>query len=416
MRFRTFRIPAMLLLIVALSPSPAASAKTCKDWDDGPSCTGCTFLYASTNAHRILIYRIDPNGGLGSPLSTLSAPNASYLGHLDHLYAIDANRRAVDQYRVNGVDGALTPCSPISFRAASGSPAGLAFGFPGDSIYMYVGNTNGTISVFNIGNPAGSVAKAIAGSPFAVGAAPVNLLPTWWSPTLYAADLRKNVIFAFTVGVGGGLTAVSGSPFAAPPKSAPAGMAVGADRTRGMLYVALSGSSQIAAFSIAASGALSPVPGSPFEAGRHPQSLLDFGAGNREYLYALNSLDHTISAYSVDRTSGALRAVQGSPFAAGTASAGMVIGMTFPVPHRIIYVPDLQSKSILAFAVDESTGSLSQLPGSPFPTSAGPEALTTVSRAPMSPLPQYVPAVDNFQKDKPLLLPEPPLPRWPPTL
>jgi len=274
------------------------------------------------------------------------------------------------------------------------------------------GDTNGTISVFDIGNPVGTFKMTIAGSPFAVGEAPLNLLCTWWSPTLYAADLRKNVIFAFTVGAGGGPTAVPGSPFAVPPNSAPAGMAVGADRTRGMLYVALSGSNQIAAFSIAASGALSPVPGSPFEAGRRPQPLLDFGAGNREYLYALNSLDHTISAYSVDRTSGALRAVQGSPFA-----AGMVIGMTFPVPHRIIYVPDLQSKSILAFAVDESTGSLSQLPGSPFPTSAGPEALTTVSTSFMSalPSPQYVPAVDNFQKDEPLLLHEPPLPKWPPT-
>ena len=136
-------------------------------------------------------------GGLGSPSSTLSAHDASYLGHLHHLYAIDASRNAVDEYRVNEVDGALTPCSPFSFGAASGAPAGLAFVFPGDSNYMYVGDTNGTISVFDIGNPVGTVRMTIAGSPFAVGEAPVNLLCTWWSPTLYAADLRKNVIFVF---------------------------------------------------------------------------------------------------------------------------------------------------------------------------------------------------------------------------
>jgi hypothetical protein len=44
----------------------------------------------------------------------------------------------------------------------------------------------------------------------------------------------------------------------------------------------------------------------------------------------------------------------------------------------LLYAPDTESNSILAFIVDATTGSLAPLPGSPFPTSAGPVALTTV--------------------------------------
>ena len=167
---------------------------------------------------------------------------------------------------------------------------------------------------------------------------------------------------------------VPGSTFATSPNSAPAGMATDGNT----LYVALSGTNQIAAFSIGASGALTPVTGSPFPAGRGPKSLLGYIVDNVDYLYALNSLDHTISAYSMDQTSGILTEVQGSPFPAGTASAGIVGG-------RAIYVPDLQSNDILAFAVEGATGSLSPLAGSPFPTSVGPMALTIVDSPILTP-------------------------------
>jgi 6-phosphogluconolactonase (cycloisomerase 2 family) len=104
-------------------------------------------------------------------------------------------------------------------------------------------------------------------------------------------------------------------------------------------------------------------------AGRGPASLLAYNS----FLYALNGLDHTISAYSVDQNTGVLTEIPGSPFPAGTAVAGLINGN-----GGVLYVPDTQSKSILAFSVDGSTGSLAPLPGSPFPTSVGPVALTRV--------------------------------------
>jgi hypothetical protein len=337
------------------------------------ACSGCQFLYTSTNANQILTYQVNSSGGLGSPSSTPGAPNTPYFAAPPGgpVYALDASSNALYEFNVNYGNGILTPMSgsPFSLGSTSGAPGGLLL----VGQYLYIGNTNGTISAFNA--PAFGI---VPGSPFAAGAAPVSLFWTYSNPpnftVLYAADFTGHAIWAFTIGSSGVLTMVPGSPFATSPNSAPAGMATNGTT----LYVALSGTNQIAAFSIGASGALTPVAGSPFPAGRGPKSLLGYIVDNGDYLYALNSLDHTISAYSMDQTSGILTKVHGSPFPAGTASAGIVAG-------RAIFVPDLQSNEILAFAVEGATGSLSPLAGSPFPTSVGPMALTIVDTPILTP-------------------------------
>jgi 6-phosphogluconolactonase (cycloisomerase 2 family) len=365
-------LSASVLLLVLTACGGTGTGTTNNRQDS--TCSGCQFLYASTNANQILTYQVNSSGALGSPSSTPDPLNTSYFAGSPGgpVYALDASSNTLDAFNVNYSNGALTPMSnsPVSLGSTSGTPAGFVW----VGQYFYVGNTNGTISGFD----AGLSSSVVPGSPFAAGAAPVNLLWSNSNPPdssiLYAADFSGHAIWAFTIGSSGALTMVPGSPFATSPKSAPAGMA-----TIGYtLYVALSGTNQIAAFSIGASGVLTPVTGSPFPAGRGPESLLGYIGANGNYLYALNSLDHTISAYSMNQTSGILTEVQGSPYPAGTASTGMIQG-------RAIFVPDLQSNDILAFAVDGATGSLSPLAGSPFHTSGGPMALTIVDSPILTP-------------------------------
>jgi hypothetical protein len=74
----------------------------------------------------------------------------------------------------------------------------------------------------------------------------------------------------------------------------------------------------------------------------------------------------------MDPNTGNLVAVQGSPFPAGTATEGLLNR------SNIVYVPDRQSNSILTFVVDNTTGALTPLSGSPFTTGVGPVALTTI--------------------------------------
>ncbi len=287
---------------------------------------------------------------------------------------MDPNNKAIDAFYANQTDGTPTAItgSPFSLGSGTGSPAGLLFANNYSGNYLYVGDTNGTVAAFNVASS--GALTALSGSPFPAGSAPLNLA---WSYNdsnaasfLYAADFSGGGIYGFTIDSNGALTPLAGSPFATTPGSAPAAMVVGAGATDGgTLYVALSGLNEVAAYSVGSSGALVPISGSPFMAGRGPASLLAYEG----FLYALNGLDHTISAYGMDLNAGILTEIAGSPFSAGTAVAGLIGGF-----DGAVYVPDTRSNSILGFSVNTTTGSLAPLAGSPFPTSVGPVALTSV--------------------------------------
>jgi hypothetical protein len=84
----------------------------------------------------------------------------------------------------------------------------------------------------------------------------------------YLANLGNNVA-AYSIAANGALTPVKGSPFAAGVN--PISMAV--DPTGKFAYVANASGNNVSAYSIAANGALVPVPGSPFAAGNGPFSV-----------------------------------------------------------------------------------------------------------------------------------------------
>jgi 6-phosphogluconolactonase (cycloisomerase 2 family) len=378
MRIRSLGPLAQLIFLLVLTLVLATCGTNGTNSQSNNACSGCSFLYATTDANQILSFKLDSTGVLSAPVSSPGAANSPGIAGLlmfppgGFLYASESNNNALDAFVVSQRDGTLAPVtgSPFTLGGTTGTPAGLlTFGN-----YLYAGDTNGTIAAFNI-TPTGALTP-IPGSPFAAGSTPLHLVSAYTgSPSislLYAADFTGGGIWAFTVGSNGGLTPVPGSPFATPANSAPSAMFAGGSAiSGGILYVALSGLNQIAAFSISGSGALVPLPGSPFNAGRGPVSLFGFTS----FLYAVNSFDHTISGYSMDLNTGVLTQVQGSPFPAGTASGGLINDTR---NTQIFYAPDLQSSRILAFVADGSTGSLTPLPGSPFPTSVGPMAVTTV--------------------------------------
>ena len=71
----------------------------------------------------------------------------------------------------------------------------------------------------------------------------------------------------------------------------------------------------------------------------------------------------TIHVFSVNPSTGAITEVPGSPFNAGLIPDQLVVDPT----GRFVYVTNDQSEDITAFSVDASTGALTELPGSPFP-------------------------------------------------
>jgi 6-phosphogluconolactonase (cycloisomerase 2 family) len=86
-----------------------------------------------------------------------------------------------------------------------------------------------------------------------------------------------------------------------------------------------------------------------------------------KYLYVLDEDTNAIAAFSVDSTNGALTAVAGSPFAViSSGTTGEIIAGAIDPSGKYLYVADFNASNIAAFAIDQQTGKLAAINGSPF--------------------------------------------------
>jgi len=137
------------------------------------------------------------------------------------------------------------------------------------------------------------------------------------------------------------------------------------------------------------SGRLTQIDGSPFAAGKRTRSLAVHPSGR--FIYASNAYSNSISAYRVDSDSGRLSPVDGAPFSTGDLAPideALVPLLDYPpeagaVPYylamhpsgRYLYVANWGGGSLSAFHIDEQTGRLSALSGSPLSTHVNPYAV-----------------------------------------
>ncbi len=178
---------------------------------------------------------------------------------------------------------------------------------------------------------------------------------------LYVSNYDTDNVSAFDISATGALTPVTGSPFAT---EGDLGVAASPDGRH--LYVV--GSAGVSAFDISATGALTPVTGSPFATGGSTPQEVSAGPGGTR-LYVPNSGSDNVSVLSISAT-GALTPVAGSPFAAGdfpVAAAASPDG-------KHLYV--VGNAGVSAFDIS-ATGALTPVTGSPFAAGAGPTAVAT---------------------------------------
>jgi DNA-binding beta-propeller fold protein YncE len=230
-------------------------------------------------------------------------------------------------------------------------------------------------------NDISSFSLSTAGTPTSTGnqAGPnssQNIVADPSGKYLYVSDPANGNVDAFAIGAGGGLTAVQGSPFSA--GSFTGGIAV--DPATKFLYVTLVNTQEVAGFAINSNGGLTAVPNSPFPAGNTPFRAIVDPTGTFLYVSNLNDSRGGISAYTIDSTSGALTAIAGSPFstqanfpgpnglAIGGGGAFLYVGMSGSANSNNV---------ISAFSIDPSTGKLTQLANSPFPTGNDPQGIAT---------------------------------------
>ena len=277
-----------------------------------------TYLWIA-GPQGIYAYTIGNSGILSSvgavAASTVLAMDVSPDGQW--LAALEVATQTLDIFQINTSSGALTPASTLPYNVASGlfSPRSVRFSPNGAYLFAALGAAGDVGFSFDTGT-----GVATATTPLSTGATTVSdnaVLVNAASTVLYIARSGTvNGVMAFTIGSGGALTPVAGSPFLA-------GMtpyALQLDATGSYLYVANRGSGTISGFSGAGTGVLTALAGSPFTSGSLVQSLALDSTG-KYLLAAANAGAPDLTMYSFSTTTaGALDMVTTETAAAGDGS------------------------------------------------------------------------------------------------
>lgn len=370
---------AGMVVLIGLSLSLVAcgnSSSSSTQMLPGPS-----FLYAvtynNTQSGQILTFPIDAStGALGSPTSiaTPQPPLDSIaLDSTNFLYVFQQPltqfTALIYGYAIDQTTGALTavtssPFSPPITTTLNGATA--------NNNFLYIGGNSfvnsllaPTISAFSVASD-GSLTSSVSGSPF--DAAPPTSALTGFGPWVvsqsqfvYATEFEGSTgqpggVAAFTIDPNTGvLTNVSGSPFSTGPVGSPGQIVY--DAARGpFVYVALSNppsfQNLIAGFSVDQStGALTPVPGSPFAAASTATLVLD---PSGQFLFTGNSGTNLVG-FKVE-ADGSLTALPG---------VTAIASPPFVFSGNHLYTGSAAG-TIAAFNLDETTGALTPVAGSPF--------------------------------------------------
>jgi 6-phosphogluconolactonase len=329
------------------------------------------------------------NAITGSPWSAATGPfvlRAAVTPSGQFLYVSNFDLDDIWGYSIDATGGALTPVpgSPFHLPAAAG-PSGVAVDSSGSFLYVAaISGSSAGVTGFTINSTTGAL-MPITGSPFGTGfvnpyAIAVN------GDFVYVTDIYNDSISVLAINTSTGvLTQISGSPF--PTGITPQSIAVD-PLNGGYVYVANNSDNTVSGYSINAStGALTPVTGSPFKAGIGPLSdavaievNVDLNSAVdpidvRSFLYVANGSENDVSGFSVDQSSGGLTPISGSPFKAGTGPGSVAVD---PAGH-FLYVGNLNSENVSAFSVDDLTGILTPVAGSPFPVGDNVYAVVTTA-------------------------------------
>jgi len=268
--------------------------------------------------------------GCGQAPSTSSGGNTPVPWTPQYAYVINLADSTLSQYSM-AADGSLAPLSTPTIATGS-APMAIAADLTGR--YVYVSNTgDSTISQYSV-NPDGTLNPT--SSPIASDLFPTELILSPNGDFLYSVNSGGS-ISQYSIGADGSLTWISivsiGGFYLQGITFSPSG---------NFAYVVDVGAQALYPFSVAATGALSPLspasiplPGCP----SGPVAAASVSGG--EFLYVLGCLPNEIEVFSIG-SDGSLVATSAVP--TGNSPEGMIIS------GSTIYVTNLQDATVSTFA------------------------------------------------------------------
>jgi 6-phosphogluconolactonase (cycloisomerase 2 family) len=260
--------------------------------------------------------------------------------------------------------------APPVFAPVAGSPfqnggeaASVAFSPAGGLLATAYGGD--LVSVFSVGT--GGTLKQVNGSPFESSGGLDDPYSVAFSPSggLLASANESGSVSVFSVGAGGALTPVAGSPFTTGGLDDP--VSVDFSPSGGLLATANYSGDSVSVFSVGADGTLTAATASPFTtgSGSRPNSVAFSPSGG--LLATANFSGDSVSVFSVG-AGGALTGVTGSPFPTGSNSNPYSVA--FSPSGGLLATANDSGNSVSAFSVG-ATGALAAVSGSPFTTGSG---------------------------------------------
>jgi 6-phosphogluconolactonase len=183
----------------------------------------------------------------------------------------------------------------------------------------------------------------------------------------YVASTNSENLLGFRIdAVTGDLTPVPGSPFATGQLG---NHSVVIDQAGRFVYV-ISGEDNVIGYKIEPfTGRLTPIPGGTFVI-THVQALAIDPLG--QYAYGVSSQENVVSAYRIDQATGQLSLLPGTPLPTGSNMSSITVD---PL-GKFVYVGNSQgADTVSGFSINPTNGTLTVIPGSPFTVGFGPQSI-----------------------------------------
>ncbi len=344
------------------------------------------FVYViNKQSEDITALSVDPSTGAltelpGSPFSFAATPLTAGVdptGRFLYVFALNptasTNYEYLYEYTIDSVTGILTPVSssPTIWEYGQGySVVSIAFDPAGNYAYLGQvagGNLGALTLVCSIDFSTGTLTEIGAVQPAATGQADqIAVSPN--GNFLYSVNTMFSQADAFTIGSGtGALNEVAGSPFSIP--YGPSSLVV--HPSGNFLYVTNSNSTfqspppngpvygSVYAFSInSGTGALTPLPHSPYTTGVDPLSVVVDPTGSFAYWTSTKNTTGTPFAQIVGNfigaSSGALTPLATSPWTDTATSEGAQLAISYgpsTTPNPSPMISSLSPPSTTAIAV-----------------------------------------------------------------
>lgn len=306
----------------------------------------------------------------------------------ENLYVANEADMSVVHFSI-ATTGALTKKESVTLAAA---PVAMAVSSDGNTLYVLSGTTSATLTSYALSS--GALGSAVTQESLTIpGNAADHVTPTGITvlkngTAVYATAFDSSSynpggtttstafpgwIFGFNTASGGALTPTPGSPYNAGVK--PTGVA--ADPTNSYLYVTDFASNHLIGYGIYNNNVLNFLQNGPFKTGGQPSSIAIDPRG--KFIYVSNSLDKSVTAYVIDLGTGTPSvAVNTTGSQTNDTDTQPVSVAIDPALGRFVYTANALGNSISGFRLDPTAGTLKQTQATPYPTGDHPTAVVLV--------------------------------------